>query len=149
MSGGREDEDGGGYGYGNDLVRDGEGKLDTNGRLEVEFEVPPPDEKEPWDYTYRLEAQVTDSARREIEGSASFVGTRGRVVAYARPERYVYYQGDDARIDVRTSDYEGHPWPRDPIIQRTWLRIERMARASGTATNTSPKSLLQPMEDGR
>ncbi len=129
MSGGGEDEDeGGGYGYGNDLVRDGEGKLDANGRLEVEFEVPPPDEKEPWDYTYRLEAQVTDSARREIEGSASFVGTRGKVVAYARPERYVYYQGDDARIDVRTSDYEGHPVAASvtlKFIQRTWRRIEK------------------------
>jgi hypothetical protein len=85
--------------------------LDANGRLEVEFTVPPPDEKDPWDFTYRLEAQVTDSARRMIEGRASFVGTRGNVVATAQPERYVYYQGDTARIKVMTASYEGRPVP--------------------------------------
>src|SRR5581483_5857719 len=76
-----EDEEGGYYGYGNDMVQEGEGKLDANGRLTVDFKVPQPDEKDRYDYTYRLEAQVTDASRRVIEGKAGFVGTRGSVVA--------------------------------------------------------------------
>lgn len=122
-----EDEGGGYYGYGNDMVQDGEARLDASGRLEVDFTVPPADEKEPWDYTYRLEAQVTDSSRRQIEGRASFVGTRGKVVASAEPDRYVYYEGDTARVRVRTSDYEGKPLAARvalEFVQRTWDRIE-------------------------
>ena len=123
-----EEEEGGYYGYGNDMVKDGEGRLNAQGKFEVEFEVPPPDEKEPWDYSYRLEAQVTDAARRVIEGRASFVGTRGKVVAYARADRYVYYQGDTARIAVKTADYEGRPVAAGvtlKFILRTWDRVEK------------------------
>jgi alpha-2-macroglobulin len=122
-----QDEEEGGYGYGNDMVKDGEAHLDANGRLEVEFAVPPPGEKEPWDYTYRLEAQVTDSARRTIEGRASFVGTRGSVVASIQPERYVYYQGDTARIKVMTATYEGKPVSSKvtlKFVRRTWDKVE-------------------------
>ncbi|MCW5971493.1 MAG: hypothetical protein KIT57_23540 [Blastocatellales bacterium] len=124
---GEDDEESGYYGYGNDMVKDGEARLDAQGRLEVEFTVPPPDAKAPRDYVYRLEAQVTDSSRRSIDGRASFVGTRGNIVAAADPERYVYYQGDTARIRVRTSDYEGKPLSAKvalQFIQQTWVREE-------------------------
>ncbi|NDD65969.1 MAG: hypothetical protein EBZ36_18635, partial [Acidobacteria bacterium] len=106
-----EEEESGLYGYGDDdMVVDGEGRLNREGRLEVQFQVPGGSNgSEPWDYTYRLTAQVTDAARRQIDGQAAFVGTRGRVVVDASPERYVYYQNDKARIKVRTSDYEGRP----------------------------------------
>ena len=97
------------YSYGDNMVKEGEGKLDANGVMEIEFQVPPPDPQDYGDYTYRLEAQVTDSARRVIDGKASFVGTRGTIVAYANPERYVYYQNESARIRISTADYEGHP----------------------------------------
>src|SRR3989441_3563895 len=60
-------------------------------------------------YTYRLEAQVTDASRREMQGAASFIGTRGKTVADAYPERYLYYQGDTAKIKVKTADYAGQP----------------------------------------
>ncbi|MGH9768578.1 MAG: MG2 domain-containing protein, partial [Blastocatellia bacterium] len=97
--GGSEDQESEGdeegyYGYGDDMVKEGEGRLDANGRLEITFDVPPMEEKQPYDFTYRLEAKVTDSSRREMEGKASFVATRGKVVVFASPERYVYYQND-------------------------------------------------------
>ena len=104
---GGDDED---YGYyGNDLVTEGDAALNARGEAYVDFEVPAPDPKEEWDYSYRLEAQVTDSSRREMQGAASFIGTRGRVVADAYPERYLYYQGDAAKIRVKTADYAGKP----------------------------------------
>src|SRR5205085_1505935 len=79
------------------------------GEMAVDFEVPAPGDKEEWDYTYRLEAQVTDASRREMSGAASFTGTRGKTVADAFPERYLYYQGDAAKIRVKTADYSGKP----------------------------------------
>lgn len=104
---GGDDED---YGYyGNDLVTEGDAVLNAKGEAYVDFEVPAPEDKEEWDYSYRLEAQVTDSSRREMQGAASFIGTRGKTVADAYPERYLYYQGDAARIRVKTADYAGHP----------------------------------------
>ncbi len=112
-----------GYGYGNDMVKDGQGVLNANGKLDVEFEVPLADEKDSSDYTYRLEAQVTDQSRRTIDAKASFVGTRGNVVANTRTDRYVYYEGDTAKIKINTSDYEGHPVAAGitlKFIERHW-----------------------------
>src|SRR3712207_9540727 len=93
------------------MVKEGEGTTDAEGNLAVEFSVPQPSEKEAWDHTYRLEAQVTDPARRAMEGSGEFVGTRGSVVADAETERYVYYEGDTARLRVVSRDYDGRPRP--------------------------------------
>ena len=57
------------YGGGDDMVQESEGKLDARGHMNVEFQVPPADENDTSDYSYRLEAQVTDAARRTIDGS--------------------------------------------------------------------------------
>ena len=96
-------------GGGDDMVQESEGTLDARGHLNVEFPVPQTEETDTSDYSYRLEAQVTDSARRTINGTASFVATRGTIVANANADRYVYNKGDVAKIKVTTSDYEGRP----------------------------------------
>ena len=123
------------YGYyGNDMVKEDDGTLDSHGHLSVEFQVPQPDEKEEWDYSYRLEAQVTDESRREMQGSASFVGTRGRTVADAQPERYLYFKGDTAQIKVRTSDYFGHPVSEKvtlKFIEQTWEKVKKEQENNG------------------
>jgi len=129
------DEDySGDYNYGGDVLTEADGRLDAQGRMTVEFEVPESDEKEQWDYRYQLEARVTDSSRREMHGSASFVGTRGKTVAEARPERYLYYQGDAAKINVRTADYTGHPVSALvtlKFIEQKWERIEKQEEYNG------------------
>ena len=101
-------------GYGNyysDFMNQGDGKLDASGHFEIEFEVPASQANDVTDYQYRLEAQITDSSRRTIDGSATLIATRGSVIASAMPDRYVFNQGQTARITVRTTDYEGHPVP--------------------------------------
>jgi hypothetical protein len=116
------------YSVGGDIVDEGEGKLDAKGRLTVDFEVPVPEETDEWDYTYRLEAQVTDASRREMQASASFTGTRGRALAYALPERYIYYLGEQARIKIRTADYMGHPVAARVtlrFIEHRWEKVEK------------------------
>ncbi len=100
--------------YGNyysDFMNQGDGKLDSSGHYEIEFEVPASQANEVTDYQYRLEAQITDSSRRTIDGSATVIATRASVIASAMPDRYVFKQGQTARITVKTTDYEGHPVP--------------------------------------
>src|SRR6185369_10225088 len=128
-------EDEGGYGYGNDMVKDGQAVLNADGKLDVEFEVPRPDEKDSYDYTYRLEAQVTDSSRRTIEARASFIGTRGNIVANTRTDRYVYYEGDTAKIKVNTTDYEGRPLSTGvtlKFVERRWDSTPRQDESGKT-----------------
>ena len=124
----QEDEYSSYYRGGDDMVQENDGTLDARGHLNVAFDVPGTDENDTNDYSYRLEAQVTDSARRTIDGSASFVATRGTVVANADPDRYVYNKGDVAKIRVTTSDYEGHPVSAKvqlKFVERTWTRKEK------------------------
>jgi len=119
---------------GGDVAKEAEGELDSNGRMTVEFEVPKPDEKDQWDYSYSLSAEVTDASRREMHASASFIGTRGKTIADARPERYLYYQGDNAKIRVRTSDYEGHPVSQPVTLkffEQKWERTEKEEEYNG------------------
>ncbi|HKO98160.1 MAG TPA: MG2 domain-containing protein [Pyrinomonadaceae bacterium] len=123
-----EDEYSDYYYGGDDMVQESEGNLDARGHLNVDFEVPQTDEKDTSDYSYRLEAQVTDSARRTMDGAGSFVATRGTIVADANPERYVYQKGDVAKVRVNTTDYEGHPVSTAvqlQFVERTWTKKEK------------------------
>ena len=119
------------YGGGDDMVQESEGKLDARGQLNVEFQVPQADENDTSDYSYRLEAQVTDAARRTIDGAGSIVATRGTIIADANPDRYVYKKGDVAKIRVATSDYEGKPVSANvqlKFVVRTWTQKRKERR---------------------
>ncbi len=133
------DEEDYGY-YGNDLVTEGDAALNAKGEAYVDFEVPAPDEKEEWDYSFRLEAQVTDASRREMQGAASFIGTRGRTVADAYPERYLYYQGDAAKIRVKTADYAGKPMSEKvtlKFIEQKYEKVEKEEEYNGYKYKTT------------
>jgi uncharacterized protein YfaS (alpha-2-macroglobulin family) len=118
------------YRGGDDMVQESEGTLDSRGHLSVEYSIPPSDENDTSDYSYRLEAQVTDSARRTIDGAGSFVATRGTVVASANPDRYVYNKGEVAKIRVTSNDYDGHPVSAQvqlQFVERTWTKKPKPA----------------------
>ncbi len=128
-----DDEEDSDY-YSTDLVTEGDASLNARGEANVDFEVPESDPKEEWDYSYRLEAQVTDASRREMQGAASFIGTRGKTVADAYPERYLYYQGDEARIRVKTADYAGKPVSQKvtlKFIEQKWERQSKWEEYNG------------------
>ena len=113
--------------YYDEMMLDGEGKLDASGHLSVAFDIPESNENDVWDFQYRLEAQVTDSSRRSMNASASLIATRGNVIATAFPDRYVYNKDETAKITVETRDYEGRPVPGKVSLKfmlRTWLKVE-------------------------
>ena len=117
--------------YGNyysDLVFDGDGKLDASGQMSVEFNVPESQKDDLWDFQYRLEAQVVDSSRRSINATGNVIATRGSVIATATPDRYVYNNGQTARIAVFATDYEGKPVSAKVSLKfmlRTWAKVEK------------------------
>ena len=113
--------------YYDEMMLDGEGKLDASGHLSVAFDIPESNENDVWDFQYRLEAQVTDSSRRSMNASASLIATRGNVIATAFPDRYVYNKDETAKITVETRDYEGRPVPGKVSLKfmlRTWIKVE-------------------------
>jgi alpha-2-macroglobulin len=121
-----EDDTGGEGGYGDEMVLEGDGKLDPQGRLNIDFTVPQADSKDTWDYSYRLEAQVTDASRRTMDGSTSFTGVRSNTVAYASADRYVYYQGDTAHVTVKANDRQGRPVQTRvhlTFFERRWQKV--------------------------
>lgn len=124
-----EDEEYSEYGaYYGDMVSEGEGKLDSSGRLQVEFDVPQPTETDVFDFEYRLEAQVTDSSRRTMNASSSIIATRGNVIARAQAERFIYSTGQTAKVSILTSDYEGRPVAANVSVKfvvRTWEKVEK------------------------
>jgi uncharacterized protein YfaS (alpha-2-macroglobulin family) len=133
------DEQNSGY-YSDEMVSEGEGTLNSRGEMVVDFEVPKPDAKAEWDYSYRLDAQVTDASRREMQGQASFIGTRGKTVADAYPERYLYYTGDAAKIKVKTADYAGKPVSEKvtlKFIEQKWEKVEKQEETNGYKYTTT------------
>lgn len=124
-----EDEEYSEYGnYYGDMLSQGEGKLNAAGQLSVDFEVPQATESDVWDFQYRLEAQVTDASRRTINASSSLIATRGSVIANADPEKYVYSNGETARVLLNTTDYEGRPVSANVTLKfvvRNWVKVEK------------------------
>ena len=113
--------------YYSDLVYEGEGKLDSAGHLQVDFHVPPSSENDVWDFKYRFEAQVTDSSRRSINGTASVIAFRGNVIARAWTNRVVYTKDQMTTIFIATTDYGGNPKPAKvslKLCSRNWVKVE-------------------------
>ncbi len=133
------DENDPGY-SGTDVVAEGDAALNSRGEAVVEFEVPKPEEKDEWDYSYRLEAKVTDASRREMQGAASFIGTRGKTVADAYPERFIYFQGDAARVKVKTADYSGKAVSETvtlKFIEQKYEKVEKEEENNGYKYKTT------------
>jgi len=93
--------------YGGEQETEKTGVLDADGRLKVEIPTTPDSAK--FDYTYRIEARVTDQSNREITGHGYVLGTYGSFYLQMRPDSYVYEAGGQARVTVEAFDYDKNP----------------------------------------
>jgi uncharacterized protein YfaS (alpha-2-macroglobulin family) len=93
--------------YGGDEIDQGEGTLNEDGKLSVKIKTAPSENA--IDYRYRIEARVTDAARREISGSGSVIATYGSFLLNVSPEQYFYSQGSRAAVKVEARDYDNRP----------------------------------------
>jgi uncharacterized protein YfaS (alpha-2-macroglobulin family) len=90
-----------------DQLTDQEGVLDADGKLTIN--VPTAVSKDRQDLVYRIEAQVTDAANREIAGTGHIIATYGSFATDVEPERYVYAPGSTATVTLHARDYDLHP----------------------------------------
>lgn len=147
-----EDGDDNYYGGGGDIVEEKEGKLDSQGKLVVEIDAKAPEKEDAtYDYEYRLEAQVTDSSRRTIDGAGTIVATRGEMAAYAYSTNWIYRVGQTALIQVRAGSFDGKPVSTKVTLQfneRRWEKVMKpYSDGSGEYESWEPKDTLLSSAD--
>ncbi len=129
----QDDQTGGG-----DEMKEQTAKLDSNGHLDIT--VPTALGRD--DFSYRIEARVTDEGSREIAGSAAAIATRGSFVLNIEPDRYGYAPGQQARFHIQARDYEGNPVATRAtvdLLQWNWrdtAKPARVATIDGTTDST-------------
>lgn len=116
--------------YGGEQVLQEKGRLDAEGNLAVSF----PLERGEHDYLYRIEARVMDEGGRVISGAGSFLGTRAPFLITARPERWVYGEGETVRWRVSATDFDRQPVAGVPVAVELY-RTER-GRLTGSVVLT-------------
>ncbi len=92
-----------GYG-GNNLIKQEDGEVDKNGEYEFRYKVGNDLDA---DYTYIIEAEVTDNSRHTVSGSASVYVTRGSFTLSTSPDRYFVRTGESVNLRVSASDFKG------------------------------------------
>jgi uncharacterized protein YfaS (alpha-2-macroglobulin family) len=88
-------------------ISQGTGQLDTDGVLHVS--LPTEVDAHKHDYSYRIEAHVTDASNREITGGHGVTVTYSTIVVLLKTDRYVYAPGQQANITIHTLDYDSNP----------------------------------------
>lgn len=95
---------------GSELVLEGNGKLNETGELVIEWNTQKAlaDWGE-YDHQYRVEASVTDSSRRTIEGSGAVKALRRAFFAFVDNKLGFYRVGDFGDIEIRTVTADDKP----------------------------------------
>ena len=108
------------------------GQLDENGLLHLTYRTTVSAKHH--DYRYRIEARVTDEARREISGTGWAVATYGTFLVSAEPQRYFYQPSTDAEVSLKTVDYDGKPVATP--VQVSLARLNRRSETPPTVVST-------------
>lgn len=91
--------------YGGNIIKRETLTTDGNGRAIVRIDTQP----DQADMSYRIEARVVDSSRREVRGEGNVRVTRQRYSVMARPEHYVHRPGDSVSIELNALDANDKP----------------------------------------
>lgn len=103
---------------GAEFIYSGQGKLNNDGKLEIDYTINEDFKTENhdyygWyrpsyydsDYKYIIQAKVVDKSRREISGTATAFVTRGGFYLNARTDKYLYKPGENVNIEVIAADF--------------------------------------------
>jgi hypothetical protein len=131
-----------------------QGQLDDNGNLHVSYNTTVSGDRH--DYKYRIEARVTDEARREIAGTGWAVATYGTFLVNADPQRYFYEPSGKAELSLKAIDYDGKPvsTPVEIALARVSNRrntlptVVRTVNATVNADGTGVSTVPLPPEGG-
>ncbi|HYE99580.1 MAG TPA: MG2 domain-containing protein, partial [Planctomycetota bacterium] len=95
----------GGYGGPGEMVLQGSGKTDRDGKVKVVFTA----EKQDHDAVYTVVAKVTDASRRAVDGSSSCKAARAEFALAMTLDRSVYKPGDRVNAKVRAATPDDQP----------------------------------------
>ncbi len=114
------------------------GKLDGKGRFSLQF----PTEAGGADWTYVVEARVTDESKRVTTGELELTVTRGAFHVDVRTERVLRRPGEDAKIELRARDYG------DRAVKTTLHVTIAAEKPKGDGQSESQRFLDQDVELG-
>jgi uncharacterized protein YfaS (alpha-2-macroglobulin family) len=98
-------------------------KTDAGGKAMLTFDTP---RNSPQDFDYRVEARVTDSSRREIQGQGNVRVTRQRYYVYPHPDHNLYRPQDTVRVEFKALDANEQPVTTEGTVHITrdrWLEV--------------------------
>ncbi len=101
------------------IIYVGSGKLDKDGKLKFTHRI---NEEINTEYTYEIEAKVTDRSRRTISGASQIKVTRALFTLAVQADKYLYKLYDKAIININLADFEGAGIETDYelIVSRDW-----------------------------
>ena len=154
------DDDGDQPGYenepsGGEEVLKSQGQLDSDGKLPIQFATTVSEQAA--DYRYRIEARVTDQARREIAGTGWAIATYGNFMVNVEPRQYVFEPSATAELKISALDYDGKPIATPAsVVLKKWLpanhdqkqAILRTVNAATGADGTAVARMPLPSEGG-
>jgi uncharacterized protein YfaS (alpha-2-macroglobulin family) len=115
--------------WGQQEIAQFDGKTNADGKLKVSVENPVADsEEERFGWVYRIEARVTDAARREISGAGVVIAPYASYSVTAQPNGYVYASGETVKLKVEIRDYDGNPQAaayRVEVLKYDWREKNR------------------------
>jgi alpha-2-macroglobulin len=119
---------GGGY-YG-EMVEEGGARTDEQGKVAIAFSPKPPNSEDPYveaeDYTYTIEATVTDPSQKSVTADSSVLVTQGEFSLSVETERYIAAPGESAVFNILARDYDDKPVAGVKVAltaeQETWQR---------------------------
>ncbi|MEW5819979.1 MAG: MG2 domain-containing protein [Cyanobacteriota bacterium] len=104
-----------GYDYSSgEVIAEGYATTDENGEAKVKFKTKKikADLDTYYSYSesvaqkYKVEAEVTDISRKTSVGKGAFNVVAGEFALFLEPERYVYTEDEDIKIDVKAINYD-------------------------------------------
>ena len=115
------------------MVDSGTTTLDDQGKLKLTVETAAYLESPDKDYTFTIEASVTDLSRRVVTTSSVVKVVRSSYSVNVRPDRWIYAPGDTARVTVTVSDFNNNGIAGVPVTL--------IATVTGWQDNVAPSSM--------
>lgn len=110
----------------NEVIAQGQGKTDAQGRLTVNLPVDLSKYKTSRQFTF--EATVTDIAENSVSSRVSLVAHRSKSYPGIRPRTYVGTAGEEQIFEIITLDWDGNLLTGQPvnveIVERRWSSVQ-------------------------
>jgi alpha-2-macroglobulin len=132
-----------------ELVTRGDGRLNENGELLIEWSTQ--EALKEWgdfDHNYIVEATVTDSSRRAVNGSGEVKALRNAFFAFVDNKRGYYREGDGLSLEVRAEDAEGRPVATKGRLEFHRVTFTHERDETGLPQITEHKELVESHELG-